>query len=80
MSLWMWWGRSAADRRELEARRVAERREQEARSRQQWESTSRAFARAAASCSLQAKWSEPRVPPPRYGRGPAGLGAVPGSR
>ncbi|XP_066056215.1 trichoplein keratin filament-binding protein isoform X2 [Chamaea fasciata] len=57
MSLWPRWGRGperwAAERRELEARR-----------RQQWESTSRAFARAAACCSLQARWSEPRVPPP----------------
>ncbi|XP_063272002.1 trichoplein keratin filament-binding protein isoform X2 [Prinia subflava] len=65
MSLWPRWGRGperwAAERRELEARR-----------RQQWESTSRAFARAAACCALQARWSEPRVPPPRYGRGPAG--------
>lgn len=65
MSLWPRWGRGperwAAERRELEARR-----------RQQWESTSRAFARAAACCSLQARWSEPRVPPPRYGRGAVG--------
>ncbi|XP_010396791.3 trichoplein keratin filament-binding protein isoform X1 [Corvus cornix cornix] len=65
MSLWLRWGRGPE-------RRAAERRELEARSRQQWESTSRAFARAAACCSLQARWSEPRVPPPRYGRGPVG--------
>lgn len=65
MSLWPPWGRG-------QERRAAERRELEARRRQQWESTSRAFARAAACCSLQARWSEPRVPPPRYGRGPAG--------
>ncbi|KAM4763288.1 trichoplein keratin filament-binding protein isoform 1-T1 [Cyanocitta cristata] len=57
MSLWPRWGRGPE-------RRAAERRELEARSRQQWESTSRAFARAAACCSLQARWSEPRVPPP----------------
>ncbi|XP_053815762.1 trichoplein keratin filament-binding protein isoform X2 [Vidua chalybeata] len=57
MSLWLRWGRGPE-------RRAAERRELEERSRQQWESTSRAFARAAACCSLQARWSEPRVPPP----------------
>uniref|UniRef100_A0A674H4K6 Trichoplein keratin filament-binding protein n=1 Tax=Taeniopygia guttata TaxID=59729 RepID=A0A674H4K6_TAEGU len=71
MSLWLRWGRGPE-------RRAAERRELQERSRQQWESTSRAFARAAACCSLQARWSEPRVPPPRYGRGPAGPGAVRG--
>ncbi|XP_072792380.1 trichoplein keratin filament-binding protein isoform X5 [Taeniopygia guttata] len=57
MSLWLRWGRGPE-------RRAAERRELQERSRQQWESTSRAFARAAACCSLQARWSEPRVPPP----------------
>ncbi|XP_014109130.1 PREDICTED: trichoplein keratin filament-binding protein [Pseudopodoces humilis] len=65
MSLWLRRGRGPE-------RRAAERRELEERRRQQWESTSRAFARAAACCSLQARWSEPRVPRPRYGRGPAG--------
>lgn len=73
MSLWLRRGRGP----EL---RAAERRELQERSRQQWESTSRAFARAAAACSLQARWSEPRVPPPRYGRGAVGPGAVRGSR
>ncbi|CAN8192812.1 unnamed protein product [Coccothraustes coccothraustes] len=57
MSLWLRRGRGPE-------RRAAERRELQERSRQQWESTSRAFARAAAACSLQARWSEPRVPPP----------------
>ncbi|KAM7004370.1 trichoplein keratin filament-binding protein [Passerculus sandwichensis] len=57
MSLWLRRGRGPE-------RWAAERRELQERSRQQWESTSRAFARAAAACSLQARWSEPRVPPP----------------
>ncbi|XP_038008049.1 trichoplein keratin filament-binding protein [Motacilla alba alba] len=57
MSLWLRRGRGPE-------RWAAERRELQERSRQQWESTSRAFARAAACCSLQARWSEPRVPPP----------------
>ncbi|XP_071301358.1 trichoplein keratin filament-binding protein isoform X1 [Agelaius tricolor] len=65
MSLWLRRGRGPE-------RWAAERRELQERSRQQWESTSRAFARAAAACSLQARWSEPRVPPPRYGRGRCG--------
>ncbi|XP_041265962.1 trichoplein keratin filament-binding protein, partial [Onychostruthus taczanowskii] len=57
MSLWLRRSRGPE-------RRAAERRELQERSRQQWESTSRAFARAAACCSLQARWSQPRVPPP----------------
>uniref|UniRef100_A0A8V5GQ00 Trichoplein keratin filament-binding protein n=2 Tax=Melopsittacus undulatus TaxID=13146 RepID=A0A8V5GQ00_MELUD len=36
-------------------------REREARSRQQWERTSRNFAQAAVCCSLQARWSQPRA-------------------
>ncbi|XP_074410638.1 trichoplein keratin filament-binding protein isoform X1 [Zonotrichia albicollis] len=57
MSLWLRRGRGPE-------RWAAERRELQERSRQQWENTSRAFARAAAACSLQARWSQPRVPPP----------------
>ncbi|XP_017669420.1 PREDICTED: trichoplein keratin filament-binding protein [Lepidothrix coronata] len=49
--------------RGLSPERRAERRELEERNRQQWERTSRSFARAAVCCSRQARWSEPRVPP-----------------
>ncbi|KAM6246821.1 LOW QUALITY PROTEIN: trichoplein keratin filament-binding protein [Porphyrio hochstetteri] len=55
---WAGWARAperwaAERRRELEARR-----------RQQWEQTSRSFARAAVCCSRQARWSVPRPPAP----------------
>ncbi|XP_032561973.1 trichoplein keratin filament-binding protein [Chiroxiphia lanceolata] len=53
--MWLLRGRSPERR--------AERRELEERNRQQWERTSRSFARAAVCCSRQARWSEPRVPP-----------------
>ncbi|XP_039580595.1 trichoplein keratin filament-binding protein [Passer montanus] len=54
MALWLRRGRGPE-------RRAAERRELQERSRQQWESTSRAFARAAACCSLQARWTRRRL-------------------
>ncbi|KAJ7416144.1 Trichoplein keratin filament-binding protein [Willisornis vidua] len=59
--MWLLWGpeRGAAERREREERR-----------RQQWERTSRSFARAALCCSLQARWSDPRGPRLGHGIGP----------
>lgn len=48
--------------RATRGRAFERRREQEARSRLQWESYSRSFARAAICCSAQARWSAPRGP------------------
>ncbi|POI32411.1 hypothetical protein CIB84_003837 [Bambusicola thoracicus] len=48
--------------RATRGRALERRREQEARSRLQWESYSRSFARAAICCSAQARWSAPRGP------------------